>query len=401
VYRRRLVEVNSLFDPVEMSQAAPYAPAVQDQPAARPRRTRLLLVPVGIALLLLAIPCVTYAFANNQLSQAQTAEAHGAYSQALSQYATAQTVAGNPVSRVLLGDLADRAKAGTAETHFLWGVQLTQQGKFADSETQLRAAIKSGIADCAVRGNAALADLFHAWGQSLVASNQFQAGIDKYRQVAAVDPTGNLTASTNAGLAAAYAGFAKWYLQQQPIDYPSALMWYENLVKEFPDSPDAKLAQASSLPQTLFNAGTAFVQQMRYQQARDAMTELVQTYAATTWATQANAALTANQPLTGQLIVSDQNPTPVANRLVRIASHWTIVKAHTYQDSGGHIYQTTTDAKGNFSIPGGIPPGPKYLITWWDPTRSTFVTTFLNDSLPVNLVTVNPLEPAHTTVATS
>jgi tetratricopeptide (TPR) repeat protein len=219
--------------------------------------------------------------------------------------------------------------------------------------------------------------------------------------VAAVDPSGNLTASTNAALAAAYAGFAQWYLEQQPVDYPNALMWYENLVKDFPDSADAKLAQASSLPQTLYNAGLAFVQQMRYQQARDAMTELVQNYPGTTWATQASAAMRANQPLTGLLIVSDQNPTPVANRLVRIASHWTIVKAHTYDDSGGHIYQTSTDTKGNFSIPGGIPPGPNYLITWWDPARSTFVTTFLSDNQPVNLVTINPLEPAHTTVATS
>jgi hypothetical protein len=310
-------------------------------------------------------------------------------------------VAGNPVSHVLLADLADRAQAGTAETHFLWGVQLTQQGKFADSETQLRAAIKSGIADWATRGNAALADLYIAWAQSLVAKQQFQSGIDKYRQVAAVDPTGNLTAATNAGLATAYAGFARWYLQQQPIDYPNTLIWYENLVKDFPDSPEAKLAQASSLPQTLYDAGLAFVQQMRYQQARDAMTELVQNYSGTTWATQANAALHANQPLTGLLIVSDSNPTPVPNRLVRIASHWTIVKAHTYDDSGGHIYQTSTDTKGNFSIPGGVPPGPDYLITWWDPSRNTFVTTFLSDNAPVNRVTVNPLEPAHTTVATS
>jgi hypothetical protein len=131
------------------------------------------------------------------------------------------------------------------------------------------------------------------------------------------------------------------------------------------------------------------------------MTELVQNYLSTTWGKQAEAALHANQPLSGQLIVSDQNPTPVPNRLVRIASHWTIVKAHTYDDSGGHIYQTTTDAKGNFSIPGGMPPGQNYLITWWDPSRSTFVTTFLSDNQPVNLITINPLEPAHTTVATS
>jgi tetratricopeptide (TPR) repeat protein len=384
-----------------MSQAAQYAPAGPDQPATRPSRLRLLLLPVGIILLLLAIPAAAYGFAQNQLSQAQTSEAHNAYSQALDQYATALAVAGNPALKPLLGKVADQAQTGTTETHFLWGVQLKRQGKFADAEPQLRAAIKGGTADWAARGNAALADLFSAWGQALVASKQFQAGIDKYRLVAAVDPTGNLTATTNAGLAAAYAGFAQWYLQQQPIDYPNALTWYENLVKDFPDSPEGKQAQASLLPQTLYNAGLAFVQQIRYQQARDAMTELVLNYPSTTWGKQADAALHANQPLTGQLIVSDQNPTPVANRLVRIATHWRIVKAHTYDDSGGPIYSTSTDAKGNFAVPGGMPPGQNYLITWWDPSRSTFVTTFLSDNVPVNQITINPLEPAHTTVATS
>jgi tetratricopeptide (TPR) repeat protein len=384
-----------------MSQAAQPARAGPDQPAQRPRRARLLLVPVGIVTLLVAIAAGVYGFSKNQLSQAQTSEAHGAYSQALNQYAIVESVAGNPVSRLLLGELADQAKVGIASTHFVWGVALRQQGKFAESEAQLRTSIKIGIADWPARANAALADLFNAWGQSLVAGQQFQAGIDKYRQVAAVDPSGNLTASTNAGLATAYAAYAQWYTQQQPADYPNALSWYENLVKEFPDSPEAKQAQASLLPQTLYNAGLAFVQQLRYQQARDAMTELVQNYPSTSWATQANAALHANQPLTGQLILSDQTPTPVANRLMRIASHWKIVKAHTYDDSGGHIYQATTDAKGNFSVPGGIPPGQNYLITWWDPVRSTFVTTFLSDTVPVNTITINPLEPAHTTVATS
>ena len=33
--------------------------------------------------------------------------------------------------------------------------------------------------------------------------------------------------------------------------------------------------------------------------------------------------------------------------------------------------------------------------------RSTFVTTFLSDNVPVNQITINALEPAHTTVATS
>jgi tetratricopeptide (TPR) repeat protein len=382
-----------------MSQAAQYAPAGPDQPVKRPGKTRLFLLPVGIVLLLLAIPGAVYAFSQNQLSQAQASESRGAYSQALSQFATVETVAGNPASRILFGELADRAQTGTAETRFLWGVQLTKEGRFADSEAQLRAAIKIGLADWAARANAGLADLFTAWGQSLVANKQFQAGIDKYRMVAAVDPTGNLTTSTNAGLAGAYAGYAQWYTQQQPADYPNALTWYENLVKEFPDSPEAKLAQASSLPQTLYNAGLAFVQQMRFQQARDAMTELVTNYPSSTWAAQANIALHASQLLTGQLIVSDQNPTPVANRLVRIATHWKIVKAHTYDDSGGTIYSTSTDAKGNFKVL--MPPGQNYLITWWDPTRNTFVTTFLSDNVPVNQITINALEPAHTTVATS
>src|SRR2546428_13398922 len=103
VYPRRLVKVNSLFDPVDMSQAAPYAPAGPDQPAPRPRRTRLFLIPGGIVLLLIAIPGATYAFAENQLSQAQTSEAHGAYTQARRGYGTAQTGAGNPVLHWLLG----------------------------------------------------------------------------------------------------------------------------------------------------------------------------------------------------------------------------------------------------------------------------------------------------------
>jgi tetratricopeptide (TPR) repeat protein len=384
-----------------MSQAAPYLRPEPEQPASGPRRprTRLLVVPLGIVLLLLAIPGGAYGFTKNQLSQAQSSEAAGAYGKALSSYSTVRSVAGNPVGRLLLGDLNDHAITGTAETHFLWGVQLRQQGKFADSETQLHAVVQSGLADWAAKGNAALADLFIAWGQSLVSKEQFQAGIDKYKQATAFDPVGNLSTSTNTGLAGAYAAYAQWYTKQQPADYPNALIWYETLVKDFPDSAEAKQAQASALPQTLYSAGQAFIQQEKYQQARDALTELAKNYPTTSWATQANAALRADQQLTGQLIVSDSNATPVANRLIRIATHWTIVKAHTYDDHGGKIYSTVTDAKGNFTVK--MPPGQNYLITWWDPSRSTFVTTFVSDSVPVNLVSINPLEPAHTTVATS
>ena len=390
-----------------MSQTAPYVPgppADSDQPATRLQRVRgairskLLLLPLAIVLILIAIPGGTYVFAASQLSSAQSLEAAGAYSRALSAFATVHAVAGNPLARPLLGDLNDHALTGTAETHFLWGTQLKQQGKFADSEAQLHAVVQSGIADWAAKGNAALAELFIAWGQALVSQQQFQAGIDKYKAVAAFDPAGNLSPSTNVGLAAAYAGFAQWYTQQQPPDYPNALVWYETLKKELPDSPQAKQAAAEALPQTLYKAGLAFVDELKYQQALDAMTELVQNYPTTSWATQANAALRASQPLTGKLIVSDQNPTPVANRLIRIASKWRIVAPHTYDDSNGQIYGTTTDASGNFKLL--LPPG-QYLITWYDPSRHTFVTTFVSDVQPVNVVTINPLQPASTTVASS
>ena len=70
-----------------MSQAAQYTPAGPEQPVRRRGRTRLLLVPLGIVALLLAIPGGAYAFSQNQLSQAQTAEATSAYAQALRGYA--------------------------------------------------------------------------------------------------------------------------------------------------------------------------------------------------------------------------------------------------------------------------------------------------------------------------
>jgi len=160
-----------------MSQAAPYAPAEPNPTGAGPRRTRtrLLLIPLGVIAVLIAIPGGTYVFAANQLSQAQSSESAGRYSQALEGYATVESIAGNPLGRPLLGDLNDHALIGTAETHLLWGVQLKEQGKFAESEMQLRAVAQSGLTDWAAKGNAALAGLFIAWGQSLVAKQQFQA----------------------------------------------------------------------------------------------------------------------------------------------------------------------------------------------------------------------------------
>lgn len=380
-----------------MSQAFAYPP-VEPAPQ-RKRRIRLLLVPLVIAFVLIGIPGAIFGYAQNELAQAQSSEAANNYAQALSQFHTVETVAGNPVTGLLLGELSDKARVGTAESHFLWGSQLKQQAHYANAETQLRAALKSGIADWQTRANDGLADLFVTWGQSQVTDQQFQAGIDKYRLVAGFDPSGNLTARTNAGLATAYAAYAVFFTRAQPPDFPSAVSWYGDLVKTFPDSPEAKQALAGLLPQALLNAGQAYVKNAQYQQARDAMTQVVQAYPSTTWAAQASAALSAPQILTGKLVKSGTDPTPIAHRLVRISTKWRIVRAHTYDDSGGKIYGTTTDANGVFTV--SMPPGQNYLVTWWDPTRSTFVTTFLSDNVPVNQVTIEPLQPATTSVAST
>jgi tetratricopeptide (TPR) repeat protein len=380
-----------------MSQAFAYHP-VEPAPQ-RKRRFRLLLVPLVIAFVLIGIPGAIFGYAQSELAQAQASEAANQYAQALSQFQTVETVAGNPVTGLLLGELSDKARIGTAETHFLWGSQLKQQAHYDDAETQLRAAVKSGIADWQTRANEGLADLFVSWGQSLVTDQKFQAGIDKYRMVAGFDPSGNLTAKTNAVLATAYAAYADFFTKAQPADYPSAVSWYRDLVKMFPESPEAKQAQLTLLPEALLNSGQAYVKNAQYQQARDAMNQLVQSYPTTPWAAQAKAALGAPQILTGKLVKSGTDPTPIAHRLVRISTKWRIVRAHTYDDSGGKIYGATTDANGVFTV--SMPPGQNYLVTWWDPTRSTFVTTFLSDNVPVNQVTVEPLQPATTTVAST
>jgi len=62
-------------------------------------------------------------------------------------------------------------------------------------------------------------------------------------------------------------------------------------------------------------------------------------------------------------VKSGTDPTPIAHRLVRISTKWRIVRAHTYDDSGGKIYGATTDANGVFTV--SMPPGrelPGHLV---------------------------------------
>src|SRR2546430_8272582 len=95
---RRKATDEALFEPVDMSQAAPYTPAGPEQPVRRRGRTRLMLVPLGIVALFLAIPGGAYAFSQNQLSRPQAAEANSGYPEALRDYAAVDALAANPAA---------------------------------------------------------------------------------------------------------------------------------------------------------------------------------------------------------------------------------------------------------------------------------------------------------------
>jgi len=347
------------------------------------------------AAVLLAIPAGAFAFSSNELSQAERLEGQTRYADALNHYRSASGVAGNLLARPFLGGIADKSRAGAAETEDDWGKQEQRKGNFAFAEKQYSALVHSGLPAWQARGNEALADLYLAWGTSSVKDQKFDTAIPLYRRVKDYDPAGRLKTQTAQALAGAYAAYAAWFVQAKPPDYPNAITWYQNLVKEFPDSAEAKQATATLLPQTLYGAAQAYIEQQRYDQARDAMRQIVKDYPASSVAPKASAALAAPQEVTGRLLQPD-NSTPVPNRLLRISTKWKIVSPHTYDDSDGQIFSTTTDNNGNFSVL--MPPGQNYLITWWDPSRQNFVTTFIGDDAPVNLVSVQPLQPSRISV---
>ncbi len=383
-----------------MSQAwqTPVVPEPPPPPAptrpARTSRAGLLAAPV-VVLVLLAVPGGAYAYANSAFAQGQSLENQGQYAAALAQYHTTDSIVGNALGRLVVIDLAQRAALGLARTHYEYGQELSQQGKFQQAEPQFDAAVSSGFADWQTRANAGLAGMFLAWGNTLVQQKSYDSAISEYRRVADYDPAGLLKAQTAAAMGTAYNAFAANYAAQP--DYPNAILWYQNLIKEFPSSPEAVLALSDALPKTYYQAGLYYVAQKLYDQARDAMGHAVKDFPKSTWAAKAAGALAAPQSLTGELLDGNNNPIP--NRPLRISTHWRIVAPNTYDDSGGQIYTTTTDAHGMFSLT--VPPGQHYLVTWWDPSRNNWVTTFVGESAPVNQINIDPLQPAHANVVIS
>jgi len=349
----------------------------------------VIAVIAAVLALMVAIPGGAYAVGSRQIDKARAAAAQGNYARALGAYDAADRILDNGPARLLFQAQAEQARAGLAQTRLQWARQEQAQGDFAPAEALLDAVVASGLPQWQAQANAALADLFLAWGQSLLTQKRFDEAISQLRRIKDYDRAGRLQPDATGLLATAYAAYAAAFTQAKPPEYPAAITWYQNLVQEFPQSPEAKEAAATLLPQTLYLQGIADAEAKIYDRARDALRRVVKDYPASPWAAKATAALSAPQALSGRLL--NQDGTPVPNRLLRISTKWRIVSPHTYDDSEGQIYSTTTDGNGNFSLL--VPPGQNYLVTWWDPSRQNFVTTFIGDEIPVNQVSVESLQP--------
>jgi tetratricopeptide (TPR) repeat protein len=174
--------------------------------------------------------------------------------------------------------------------------------------------------------------------------------------------------------------------------YREALPWYRDILREFPDSEAAPAAR-TALPHVLYEQALLNIEARLYEQARVAMREVVTDYPQSPSADAARTALAAAQPLTGRT-VGAVDKAPVPNIQVRVVSKWRMLRDGVYDDSQGQVYTGTSDAEGRFSI--SMPPGEGYLVTWWSPSRNTFMTTFVpgNYTDSANKVTVLPLQPA-------
>jgi len=188
-------------------------------PPARPSRAGLVIVPV-VLLLVLATLGGGYAYASTAYSQGQSLENQHQYASALAQYQTADTIAGNAVGRLILSDLAQRSELGLARTHYEFGEDLSQQGKFDQAEPQFDAAVTSSFADWQAKANAGLATMFLAWGDSLAQQKNYDTAISQYRRVADYDPAGLLKAKT----AAAMATTCLLYTSPSPRDLSTSRM---------------------------------------------------------------------------------------------------------------------------------------------------------------------------------
>jgi tetratricopeptide (TPR) repeat protein len=372
-----------------MDAVAPLA-VPSAQPAPRPPWRALALAPLGVALLAVVLAGGLWGYAAQTVARGDEALRSEHYAIAEAAYQRALSLRRLPLTGALLATSRQKAKVGLTRTDLRWADSLATQGQYAQS----RARLMTVLADPAteqdrVTARNAMATLLVGWATALEGQKLYQTAIDRLRQVASFDPAGLQRATVQVALPRNYLAEA----QRLDADkkYREALPWYRDILREFPDS-EATPAARTGLPHVLYEQALLNIEARAYEQARSAMREVVTDYPQSPSADAARTALAAAQPITGRTVGKDDKA-PVPNIQVRVVSKWRILRPGVYDDSQGQVYTGTSDAEGRFSI--AIPPGEGYLVTWWSPSRNTFITTFnpeYTDS--ANKVTVLPLQPA-------
>jgi tetratricopeptide (TPR) repeat protein len=349
-----------------------------------------LFASVGAALLCAVVAGGLWGYAQQTVARGDEALRAEHYAIAEAAYQRVLSLRRVPLTGPLLATSSQRAKVGITRNDLRWADSLATQGQSAQSRARLVTVLAEPATEQdRLATRTALASLLVRWATALEDQKSYQLAIDRLRQVAPFDPAGVQRATVQVALARNYLAEA----QRLDADkkYREALPWYRDILREFPDSEAAPAAR-TALPRVLYEQALLSVEARLYEQARAAMREVVTDYPQSPSAESARTALAAAQPLTGRT-VSDADKAPVPNLQVRVVTKWRMLRDGVYDDSQGQAYTGTSDAEGRFSIP--LPPGEGYLVTWWSPSRNTFMTTFVPDySDSANKVTVLPLQPA-------
>lgn len=372
-----------------MDALAPLA-APAARPARRPPWQALLLAPVGVALLCAVLAGGLWGYARQTVTRGDEALQSEHFAIAEAAYQRVLSLGRLPLPGPLLAASSQRAKVGLSRNDLRWADRLAAQGQFAQSRARLMTVLgEPATEQDRLAARTAMATLLVSWATALEGQKAYQLAVDRLRQVASFDPAGVQRATVQGALARNYLAEA----QRLDADkkYREALPWYRDILREFPDSEAAPVAR-TGLPHVLYEQALLNVDARLYEQARAAMREVVTDYPQSPAAETARTALAAAQPITGRTVGKDDKA-PVPNIQVRVVTKWRILRPGVYDDSQGQVFTGTSDAEGRFSVP--LPPGEGYLVTWWSPSRNTFITTFNPDFTDsANKVSVLPLQPA-------
>ncbi|HLW01092.1 MAG TPA: hypothetical protein VKT82_20710 [Ktedonobacterales bacterium] len=302
--------------------------------------------------------------------QGQQLEKQGNYQRAIDEYALSgeHSPSGQDIGR----------------SYLEWGqIDLLQQD-YAMAVQHLEAAAETYSATTAAqKARAPLGLALYSWGQQLVEEQRYGEAIQQFAHLRTryADTQAAQEAQLSQDEPAAYYSWGQQLQANQ--QFQDALTQYQALDRLFSDSTYATLAYNAAAGD-LYAWGQALVKQAQYTQAIAAYQQAIKQYANAPAAKQAQQALDAPQAVKGRLIFAS-GPAD-AKVIIRLSSSWS-TSANGYVQ-GGYVYETRTDANGNFTFP-SVALG-RYLVDW---QQGSAFTTLLHQGTnnPVYIADVEPL----------